>query len=198
MNVAVATLQYQEPGKLPSVVLAVAVHVLLAVFLFFGVRWQNKEPEAVMVELWSSPPAPVVEKIVAEPAPPKPEPVPEIKPAPKVEKVIEAPLEGLVLETYGAGNAPGRDAAFLGALERATKRGVVVVNCSQCHGGRVRQGLYQTSSALARVGVISGHDMTPEAALTKLYCLLASGLDVRTVRAQMEQDLAGELTPLRR
>ena len=98
MNVAVATLQYQEPGKLPSVVLAVVVHVLLAVFLFFGVRWQNKEPEAVMVELWSSPPAPVVEKIVAEPPPPKPEPVPEIKPAPKVEKVIEAPKPDIALE----------------------------------------------------------------------------------------------------
>ena len=95
MNVAVATLQYQEPGKLPSVVLAVVVHVLLAVFLFFGVRWQNKEPEAVMVELWSSPPAPVVEKIVAEPAPPPiPEPKPEVKPAP----IVEAPKPDIALE----------------------------------------------------------------------------------------------------
>ena len=99
MNVAVATLQYQEPGKLPSVVLAVAVHVLLAVFLFFGVRWQNKEPDAVMVELWTSPPAPVLEKIVAEPAPPpKPEPVAEIKPAPKVEKAVEPPKPDIALE----------------------------------------------------------------------------------------------------
>ena len=64
-------------------------------------------------------------------------------------------------------------------------------SCSIC----VRQGLYQTGSALARAGVVSGHDMTPEAALTKLYCLLASGLDPATVRTQMEQDLAGELTP---
>ena len=95
MNVAVATLQYQEPGKLPSVVLAVAVHVLLAVFLFFGVRWQNKEPEAVMVELWSSPPAPVVEKIVAEPPPPPiSEPKPEVKPAP----LVEAPKPDIALE----------------------------------------------------------------------------------------------------
>jgi len=115
-----------------------------------------------------------------------------------IDKVVEAPLEGLVLETYGAGNAPARDTALLDALERATQRGVVIVNCSQCHGGRVRQGLYQTSSALARVGVVSGHDMTPEAALTKLYCLLASGLDAATVRVQMEQDLAGELTVARR
>jgi len=115
-----------------------------------------------------------------------------------IDKVVEAPLEGLVLETYGAGNAPARDTGLLDALERATQRGVVIVNCSQCHGGRVRQGLYQTSSALARVGVVSGHDMTPEAALTKLYCLLASGLDAATVRMQMEQDLAGELTVPRR
>lgn len=113
----------------------------------------------------------------------------------RIEKIVEAPLEGLVLETYGAGNAPARDEALLEVLRRATARGVVVVNCSQCHGGRVRQGLYQTGSALARAGVVSGHDMTPEAALTKLYCLLASGLDAVTVRAQMEQDLAGELTP---
>jgi colicin import membrane protein len=88
MNVAVAALQYPEPGKIPSVVLAVAVHVLLAVFLFFGVRWQSSQPEAVMVELWVSPPAPVAERV--EPRPEiKPEPIPvpkaEVKPAPQVE-----------------------------------------------------------------------------------------------------------------
>jgi colicin import membrane protein len=99
MNVAAATLQYQEPGKVPSIVLAVTVHVLLAAFLFFGVRWQNKEPEAVMVELWNSPPAPAVEKIVAEPAPPpkpeiKPEPIPVVKPAP----IVEAPKPDIALE----------------------------------------------------------------------------------------------------
>ena len=97
MNVAVATLQYQEPGKLPSVVLAVAVHVLLAVFLFFGVRWQNREPEAVMVELWSSPPAPVVEPVAVPPAP-KAELIPEVKPEPKVEKVVEPPKPDIALE----------------------------------------------------------------------------------------------------
>lgn len=108
--------------------------------------------------------------------------------------MIAAPLAGLVLETYGAGNAPTRDHALLDVLTEATARGVVVVNASQCHGGRVRQGLYQTSSSLTRAGVVSGHDMTPEAALTKLYCLLASGLSPAEVRVRMEQDLAGELT----
>jgi colicin import membrane protein len=78
-------------------VLAVAVHLLLATFLFFGVRWQSKEPEAVMVELWSSPPAPAVEKIVAEPAPPpKPEPVPKVEVKP--EPVVEAPKPDIALE----------------------------------------------------------------------------------------------------
>jgi colicin import membrane protein len=98
MNMAVGVLHYQEPGKVPSVVLAVVVHLLLAVFLFFGVRWQNKEPEAVMVELWNSPPA--VEKTVAEPLPPpKPEVMPEVKPEPKVvEKVEEPPKPDIALE----------------------------------------------------------------------------------------------------
>lgn len=108
-----------------------------------------------------------------------------------------APVQGLVLETYGAGNAPTRDKALLEVLERATARGVIAVNASQCHGGRVRQGLYQTSSALTRAGLVSSHDMTPEAALTKLYCLLALGLTAADVRAHMEQDLAGELTVIR-
>jgi colicin import membrane protein len=97
MSVAAGTLQYQEPGKVPAVVLAVLVHVLLAVFLFFGVRWQSSQPEAVMVELWESPPAPAVEKV--EPAPEiKPELKPEPKPEPKaVEKAIEPPKPDIAL-----------------------------------------------------------------------------------------------------
>jgi colicin import membrane protein len=92
MSAAAGTFPYQEPGKIPSVVLAVLVHVLLAIFLFFGVRWQSRQPEAVMVELWTSPPAPVVERVAPKPEPrpeikpqPIPEPKPEVKPAPQVE-----------------------------------------------------------------------------------------------------------------
>src|SRR5450759_4177819 len=103
MNVAAGTLLYQEPGKVPSAVLAVLVHVLLAVFLFFGVHWQSKQPEAVMVELWDSLPAPAVEKVVAQPEPlpkpeVKPEVKPEIKPEPKVEKAVEPPKPDIAVE----------------------------------------------------------------------------------------------------
>ena len=79
MSVAASVLLYQEPGKVPAVVLALLVHLLLAMFLFFGVHWQSRQPEAVMVELWTSPPAPVPEKVE-----PKPEPKPEARPEPKV------------------------------------------------------------------------------------------------------------------
>ena len=111
--------------------------------------------------------------------------------------MLAPPMQGVVLETYGVGNAPSRDPALLAAITAATQapREVVVVNCSQCHGGSVRQTLYSTGAALARCGVIPGFDMTPEAALTKLYCLLAAGLEPAQVRALMQQDLAGELNP---
>jgi colicin import membrane protein len=95
MSAAAGALQYQEPGKVPSVVLAVTVHLLLAVFLFFGVRWQSKQPEAVMVELWVSPP--VAEKVV--PAPEiKPEPIPEPKPEVKPVPQTEPPKPDIALE----------------------------------------------------------------------------------------------------
>jgi len=95
MSVAAGALQYREPGKVPSVVLAVVVHLLLAVFLFFGVRWQSKQPEAVMVELWVSPP--VAEKVA--PAPEiKPEPIPEPKPEAKPVPQPEPPKPEIALE----------------------------------------------------------------------------------------------------
>ncbi|MCA9635291.1 MAG: type I asparaginase [Myxococcales bacterium] len=111
-------------------------------------------------------------------------------------RFLARPIDGLILETYGNGNVPSRDASLLEALAEAAQppNEVVVVNCSQCHGGRVDQGRYGTSAALTRAGVISGFDMTPEAALTKLYCLAGAGYAPAEIRAKMQQDLAGELT----
>ncbi len=113
-----------------------------------------------------------------------------------VEHMLAPPVQGLVVETYGVGNAPSRDPALLAVITAATTspRDVVVVNCSQCHGGSVRQTLYSTGAALAQCGVISGGDMTPEAALTKMYCLFAAGMTPAEVRLQMQEDLAGERT----
>lgn len=99
MSVAAGALTYEEPGKVPSAVLALLVHVLLAVFLFFGVHWQSRQPEAVTVELWASLPALVVPQIKPAPVPaPKPEPKAEVRPEPKVEKAIEPPKPDIALE----------------------------------------------------------------------------------------------------
>lgn len=109
-------------------------------------------------------------------------------------KMLEAPLEAVVLETYGAGNAP-RDEAWIDVVRRAiAERDLIVVNCSQCHGGAVDQSDYGTGLSLASAGVLSGKDMTPEAALTKLYCLLAEGGTPSTVREQVGRSIAGEIT----
>ena len=112
-----------------------------------------------------------------------------------LQQVLAPPTQGLVLETYGAGTFPSSNAALMQPIREAIERGVVVVNCSQCHGGAVRQNLYSTGSGLAAAGVISGRDMTPEAALTKLYCLLSRASSSAQAAIDMQRDLAGELDP---
>ena len=108
--------------------------------------------------------------------------------------VLHEQLQGLVLETYGAGNAQNNDPAFLKLLQDACERGVIIVNCSQCHHGRVEMDQYATGFTLKKAGLISGHDMTAEAAHCKLLYLLSKYSDIAHIKVLMESDLCGELT----
>ncbi|PWQ94252.1 type I asparaginase [Leucothrix arctica] len=103
-------------------------------------------------------------------------------------------LRGLVLCTYGAGNPPAANRDFMSALQVANDRDICIVNISQCLKGGVTQGAYATGSALGKVGVISGNDMTLEAAFTKLHFLLASNLATEHVKKYMMTALCGEST----
>lgn len=108
--------------------------------------------------------------------------------------LLKQPLCGLILETYGAGNAQNNDPHFLSLLQEASAQGIIIVNCSQCPHGRVQMNQYATGHALKKAGLISGHDMTPEAAHCKLLYLLTKYQDVPTIKTQMETNLCGELT----
>jgi L-asparaginase len=111
-----------------------------------------------------------------------------------VESVIRTPgLKGLILETYGSGNAP-TSLWFLQMIQQAIDSGIVVMNISQCSKGFVEQGRYSTSVHLARLGVIGGADMTTEAALAKLMFLLGKNLPNEALHRQLAASLRGEQT----
>ena len=102
-------------------------------------------------------------------------------------------LKGIVLETYGAGNAPTFD-WFLRVLEEAISRGIHIVNVSQCISGSVNMDLYETGRRMQDIGVISGRDITTEAALAKMMFLLGQELNSEELVRLMKTSLRGEIS----
>ena len=114
------------------------------------------------------------------------------------EKVVEhilniKNLKGVILETYGAGNAPN-ESWFIALLKKASVKNIKIINVTQCSGGSVVQGHYETSVGLKEIGVISGKDITTESAIAKLMYLLNKNLSLNEFTTYFEKPLRGEIS----
>ena len=112
-----------------------------------------------------------------------------------VRAVLNAPdLQGVVIETYGSGNAP-TDPWFISALDEAIRRGIIILNVTQCKAGAVKMRQYAASCDMDRIGVIGAGDITIDAAITKLMYLLGNFPDNKEhVKQRLSQSLRGEIT----
>ena len=108
--------------------------------------------------------------------------------------MLEVPqLRGIVMRTYGSGNAPQRP-WLLKMLKEASDKGINIINISQCAAGTVEMARYDTGYQLKNAGVISGFDSTVECAVAKLMCLQGKYQDPEVVRIMMNQNICGEIT----
>lgn len=110
-----------------------------------------------------------------------------------VKAITESQVDAIVLEAFGSGNTTTSE-WFINCLEKAIAQGKIIVDISQCKGGSVQLGVYETSRRLQEMGVLSGYDMTFEATVTKLMFLMGQRLPIAEVKRLMEVSIAGELT----
>ncbi len=110
------------------------------------------------------------------------------------EHIINIPgLRGIVLETFGSGNVPTAP-WLIRTIKKAIRQRIIVVNVTQCEGGAVKMGHYQASRELLTAGVVSGKDMTTEAAVTKLMFLLGQGLSDDDIKLHFKKSMSGEIS----
>lgn len=102
-------------------------------------------------------------------------------------------LQALILETYGSGNAPTAE-WFINLLKNAIANGLIILNITQCHAGKVDMDAYSTGVLLKKIGVIGGFDSTTEASITKLFFILGHTSDIQEIKSMLKNNMRGEIS----